>query len=175
MVGVVAAAAVALTVVLGVAWLESPPAVTPLVGHQLPDVEFGLGAGSGTVPLSRFRGNLLLLCFLSLQDKAGLTQLETLERTYRRYAPRGVAVATVVVDREPLPIATFLRRHPITHYVLHDPDRRATLPVFGEPAPPLVFVIDPDGRLVTVIRKSLPAESPELRELLEPFLRPDPI
>jgi len=141
---IVATAAIALAVVVAVAYIGSREATRVEPGDPAPDLELPSVGGSVT-KLSAFRGRPVLL--VMFHSAAPFSQQETpdLERLHRMLLRKGLVVLGVDVDADPNDRERFLRDNVVTFIVLEDPGGREVRKAYEARRFPQRYLIDAVG------------------------------
>ncbi len=149
---------VGFVVVLGVAFaarLDTNPrlAPSPLIGRPAPDFDLPLLTGDGTVRLTDFRGEIVVVNFFASWCPPCRREHPALVGTARAFADSGVQFIQVVFQDTPDNAVAFLDElgwSEVTIYAL-DPKSRAAI-AFGVFGIPETYFIDPDGIVVGKIQ-----------------------
>lgn len=114
------------------------PAPTP----QAPS--FNLPARSGMACLDSLRGHVVLLDFWASWCQPCEKSFPWLGDVHRRYAPGGLKIVAINLDKSRPPAMAFLDAHPAPFTVAFDPAGR-TAEAFRVTAMPSTYVIGSDG------------------------------
>jgi len=165
-------------VILLPATLTSPPttawAGTLQVGEALPAVTLTDWSGRAT-PLASVRGTVTIIDFWATWCIACRTLLPQLEAMRRDYAPRGLVIAAINIDRAQPPADRFLsERIPgCTLTLLRDPDG-VLLARFGAAGMPALYVVDRAGIVRMVKAGYTQEELGAVRTQVEELLNEEP-
>ncbi|HEY3121377.1 MAG TPA: TlpA disulfide reductase family protein [Vicinamibacteria bacterium] len=142
---IVATAAIAVAVVVGVAYIGSREATRVEPGDPAPDLELPSVGGAAITKLSDYRGRPVLL--VMFHSAAPFSQQETpdLERLHRTLLRKGLVVLGVDVDADPKDRERFLRDNVVTFIVLEDPGGREVRKVYEARRFPQRYLIDAGG------------------------------
>jgi peroxiredoxin len=173
----IAAAGVAVLLALGAWFALAPRATLVKAGTLAPDFSlphWNVPAARGT--LSGLRGSPVLLVFFDSSWPSSGPALIELEKVHRRYLRDDLVVVGVSVDppQEAKALEFFLANRGITFTVLLDPLGRQTAPLYGFPPErtPETYLLDRDGRVVSVYLKPQPWAREDLRRKIEAVLPP---
>jgi cytochrome c biogenesis protein CcmG, thiol:disulfide interchange protein DsbE len=142
-----------LVLVLGVslAWVVSGTLNDGIirVGDKAPDFKVVTETGRTVTP-EDFGGKLLVLNFWASWCQPCLQEVPSLEAFHEEFAPEGVVVLGVSVDKNEKLYSQFLKQFPVTFQVARDPswDIAANYGTFQLPES---YVIDRSGRVVQKI------------------------
>jgi peroxiredoxin len=163
-------AAIAVAVVVAVAYLGSREATKVEPGDRAPDLELPSLGGASVSRLSDYRGRPILL--LMFHSAAPFTQQETpdLERLNRSLMRRGLMVIGVDVDTDPVARDAFIRRNVVTFLVLLDPGAEAVRKAYEARRFPQRYLIDAGGTVRQVWLGPVDWTSREVREQIEAVL-----
>lgn len=134
------------------------------VRHSAPDAAF-VDAQGKPVKLDQFAGRAVVLNLWATWCAPCVREMPSLDQLARRVP--SIAVVTVSMDAQgPRPAIAFLERRGLTHLqAYHDPDGQL-MRRFGVYGLPATVLIDPHGRVATVIRGEVDWTSTAIRELL---------
>ncbi|MBI4366328.1 MAG: TlpA family protein disulfide reductase [Deltaproteobacteria bacterium] len=152
--------------------VSEPPSVVR-VGESMPPLEI-VDAEHRRVPLSAFRGEVVLLNFWATWCPPCRHEIPSLNRLARRFANRSFRLLGVSEDADAMAFATireFARQVPMAFPVYVDPAGAAAdaLSVIGLPES---FLIDREGRLVRHVRGALEWDDPSVIAAIEALLSP---
>ena len=139
-----------LVLVLGVslAWVVSGTLNDGIVrvGEKAPDFKVVTESGRTITP-KNFGGKLLVLNFWASWCQPCLQEVPSLEVFSRQFAPEGVVVLGVSVDKNENLYHQFLKQFPVTFQVARDPswDIAANYGTFQLPE---TYIIDSSGKVV---------------------------
>lgn len=139
-----------LVLVLGVslAWVVSGTLNDHIirVGDTAPDFKVVTESGRTVTP-ENFGGKLLVLNFWASWCQPCLQEVPSLEVFSRQFAPEGVVVLGVSVDKNEKLYRQFLKQFPVTFQVARDPswDIAANYGTFQLPE---TYIIDSSGKVV---------------------------
>ncbi len=131
-----------------------------LIGQKAPDFVLKDVTGKA-VSLSAIKGKAVLVNFWATWCPPCRAEMPTLNRLYKEYRNKGLAVVAVSTDRKLEYVTDFLEKHPVDFPVLMDSDSR-TSRQFGVFSMPTSFLLDRNG---FIIRRYLGEEdwtSPEI-------------
>jgi peroxiredoxin len=163
----------ALLLALGYFWLSAPETTKIRVGMQAPELELP-SVNPGSVKLSSFRGQAVLLTFFMSDCKICQKEIGEIERIHREYRLRGLLVVGVSVDADYATTRRFLTERQLTFGLLRDPNGEKILEAFGSYKMPEAYLIDPLGVVRAVWLGSVKWRSPEVRHQIEDLLPPAP-
>jgi thioredoxin-dependent peroxiredoxin len=128
-------------------------------GKALPEVT-ALDVAGKVVPLSRYRGKLLVLYFYPMDFAAGATaQANEFRDDFAKYRSLGATIVGVSMD-EPHTHRQFADRHRLPFPLLSDPDgqlaRALGVPIKAATTRHVTFIVDREGVIRTVYRKVHP-------------------
>jgi peroxiredoxin len=166
------AASVALTLVLGVLYIQAPPATPVKAGEPAPDVD--LMSTGGRVRLSGLRGVPVLLVLFDSSWSLSRVYIVEIERLHRLYAPVGLAVLGIGLDKDAEALAAFKKKYEITFPVLQDAGGRVIGPIYGVPRKetPWVYILSPTGRVEAVYADLKRWREGGVRQKLKELVRP---
>jgi cytochrome c biogenesis protein CcmG, thiol:disulfide interchange protein DsbE len=164
-VGVLTAVAVA----LGYFWLTAPEVTKIKVGMQAPELELP-SVNPGSVKLSSFRGQAVLLAFFMSDCKICQKEVVEIERIHREYRLKGLLVVGVSVDADYAATRRFLAERQLTFGLLRDPNGEKIFAAYGSYKMPEAYLIDPQGIVRGVFLGSVAWRSPEVRRQIEDVL-----
>jgi peroxiredoxin len=133
--------------------------------------DFSLPDAHGTMQrLSAFRGRVVLLSFWATWCPPCQEDMPALERFYQAHRDRGLTVLAVASDRQGEAVVTpFLSQYGLSFTALLDSTGEVTR-MYGVSSLPTTYLLDRQGRLVTVaIRSSLWAD-PKSQALITSLL-----
>lgn len=135
-----------------------------LAGYRL------AGLDGRETTLSSYRGEVVIVNFWASWCAHCRKELPVMNRWNEAWAARGGRVVAVSVDKDARKARRFVNDEQLTLTVLHDgPDGLAR--AIDVPSLPCTFLLDRDGRLVTVMRTSSPESLEELRRQAESLLK----
>lgn len=168
-VGPVLGIATALILALGYFWLTAPEATKIKVGMQAPELELP-SVNPGSVKLSSFRGQAVLLAFFMSDCKICQREIVEIERIHREYRLRGLLVVGVSVDSDYAATRRFLTERQLTFGLLRDPNGEKILEAFGSHKMPEAYLLDPQGIVRAVWLGSVKWRSPAVRDQIKAVL-----
>jgi peroxiredoxin len=148
----------------------SPINSDKIVNSKAPD--FTLKDLNGkTVPLSTFKGKVVLLNFFATWCPPCRAEMPALNKLYHTLKPRGLEVVAVSTDRSINDIKNFLERYRVDFPILFDSDRSAAKQyrVFSMPT---TFLIDRNGMIVEKFYGEYDWTEPETKGKIEKLLQP---
>lgn len=129
--------------------------------RPLPEVALGLGDG-GTVPLSAFRGRVVLMNFWATWCAPCVREMPSLARLHERLRGEDFTVIAVSEDRGgPQAVEPFVRRHGLAGLPIFYDARMTASRALGIAGIPTTLLIDRDGREVGRIQAAAEWGSPE--------------
>jgi peroxiredoxin len=151
---------------------SAPAAAVAQVGAAAPEVTATSLAGEATA-LTALRGRPVLLNVWATWCEPCRQELPELARLHARFAPRGVQVVAVSVDRQRSrdEIASFVTRRALPFTVWHDPADR-TSAALGVAALPATLLVDRDGVIRWRSAGAVRADDRALVEALERVAAP---
>ncbi len=161
-----------LVLVLGVslAWVVSGTLNDGIirVGDKAPDFKVVTETGRTITP-EDFGGKLLVLNFWASWCQPCLQEVPSLEAFHEEFAPEGVVVLGVSVDKNEKLYSQFLKQFPVTFQVARDPswDIAANYGTFQLPES---YVIDRSGRVVQKIIAAQDWTNPAFVESIKKML-----
>ena len=147
----------------------SPLNSDKIVNSRAP--EFTLKDLSGkTVPLSAFKGKVVLLNFWATWCPPCRAEMPALNKLYRALKPRGLEIIAVSTDRSVNDIKGFLEKHRVDFPILFDADHSASKQyrVFSMPT---TFLIDRNGMIVEKFYGEYDWTEPETKGKIEKLLQ----
>lgn len=135
-------------------------------GATIPDVVLERIDGARGVPLSDYRGRLLVLNVWATWCKPCREEMPSLERLSRA-GDDGIVVAGLSVDADRNLLLEFLRKHGITFANYSDPGSRVSQTELGVDSLPQTLLVAPDGRLLGRIAGAREWDSPVVRARLD--------
>jgi cytochrome c biogenesis protein CcmG/thiol:disulfide interchange protein DsbE len=112
-------------------------------GAKMPEI--GLKDLSGnTVDHNSLTGKVVIVDFWATWCAPCREELPELEKLYKKYAPKGLVIVGVSVDKEPDNIKAFLQKLAVTFPVVHDAGHSVT-GKYGPPRMPSSYVVDRKG------------------------------
>jgi cytochrome c biogenesis protein CcmG, thiol:disulfide interchange protein DsbE len=138
------------------------------VGDSAPD--FSITTDSGrTVTAGSFGGKLLVLNFWASWCQPCLQEVPSLEVFNRQFAPEGVVVLGVSVDKNENLYHRFLQQFPVTFQVARDPswDIAANYGTFQLPE---TYIIDSSGKVVQKVIAAQNWMNPEFVQSIKKML-----
>jgi len=122
-----------------------------------------------TVPLSAFKGKVVLLNFFATWCPPCRAEMPALNKLYHALKPRGLEVVAVSTDRSINDIKDFLEKHRVDFPILFDADRSASKQyrVFSMPT---TFLIDRNGMIVEKFYGEYDWTEPETKGKIEKLL-----
>lgn len=139
------------------------PAQPYELGQPLPDLTFTDLKGS-QVPLSNFKGRVVLLNYWSMSCKPCLEELPTFEKLAGEYRKQGLEIVAVHLGGPTEDVAEFIKQRGYTFTVLLDLEVKNMLPV------PTTYVVDRDG----IVRHHWlggPLQKEDILSELKPYLK----
>ncbi len=121
----------------------TPGPAAPLVGHYMPDATIR-DLDDRLVPLSRYRGQIVVLNFWYVACTPCQIEMPALERAYQTYGKQGVVVVGIDIADTAGAIDDFTQHYGITYPILRDEGQRA-IRTFRVTATPTSFIIDRQG------------------------------
>lgn len=161
-----------LVLVLGVslAWVVSGTLNDHIirVGDTAPDFKVVTESGRTVTPES-FGGKLLVLNFWASWCQPCLQEVPSLEVFSRQFAPEGVVVLGVSVDKNEKLYHQFLQQFPVTFQVARDPswDIAANYGTFQLPE---TYIIDSSGKVVQKVIAAQNWMNPEFVQSIKKML-----
>lgn len=129
--------------------------------RPLPEVALGLADG-GTVPLSAFRGRVVLMNFWATWCAPCVREMPSLARLHKRLRGEDFTVIAVSEDRGgPQAVEPFVRRHGLEGVPIFYDARMTASRALGIDGIPTTLLIDRDGREVGRIQAAAEWDSPE--------------
>ncbi len=121
----------------------TPGPAAPLVGHYMPDATIR-DLDDKLVPLSSYRGQVVVLNFWYVACTPCQIEMPALERAYLTYGRQGVVVVGIDIADTAGAIDDFTQHYGITYPILRDEGQRA-IRTFRVTATPTSFIIDRQG------------------------------
>ena len=115
----------------------------PLVGHYAPDATL-LDLTNARVPLSNYRGKVVVLNFWYVACEPCRYEMPALEQAYETGSAKGLVVVGVDITDDAQTISDFVQQLGITYPVVRDYGRR-TLTAYQITRTPSSFIIDREG------------------------------
>jgi peroxiredoxin len=166
------AVAAALAVVIGFTYLHAPRATRIRVGDMAPDFTLpSIARGDPPVRLSGRRGGPTLLVFFDSRTEGNDAYFLSLQRLHAKYYPYGLTVMAVAVDPTARALPTFADRNGVTFIVLTDPFAAAVHTSYGTPRDPEAYLLDREGRVVSVFTRRVDWNTVDFQKSMEPYLR----
>ena len=137
--------------------------------------DFSLVDAEGSLQrLSTVRGRVVLVNFWATWCPPCLAEMPSLEALYQTYRDRGLKVLAVSSDTQGAQIVLpFVTQNHLSFPVLLDPSGEVTR-LYGVASLPTTYVLDREGRLVTVVVGGRDWTHGEIRELIVPLLNGRP-
>src|SRR6266508_16584 len=136
-----------LTMLLAFGLSRDPTVIkSPLVGRPAPDFSLNTLNGSGTVQLSRFRGQVVVINFWASWCTECRVEHPALMATWDRYRDQGVVLLGIAFGDRTADSKAYLAELGGDWPQLADPGERTAL-AYGVYGVPETFVIGPDGRV----------------------------
>ncbi len=142
---------------LGYFWLLAPELDLPSVGP-------------GSVKLSSFRGQAILLVFFMSDCHICKSEILEVERIHRAYRLRDFLVVGVSVDADYATTQRFINERSLSFGLLRDPHGEKILAAYGSYRMPEAYLIDAQGVVRAVWLGSVKWKSPEVRRQIEEVL-----
>ncbi len=120
-----------------------------VAGDSAPDFRVTTDAGR-VVTRSDFGGKLLVLNFWATWCPPCVQEMPTLDQFQKTFAPSGVVVLGVSVDRSEQAYRNFLARTRVTFQTARDPESRISAD-YGTFKYPETYIIDRNGRVIEKI------------------------
>jgi len=154
--------------------LVAPPPLRPLeatASQDLPAHDFSLSAlAGGTVRLSDFRGQVILLNFWATWCPPCQAEMPSLEKLHRRYAARGFTVLAVSVDDGgSADVERFAAARGLSFPILLE-GKAATSRQYGVRGLPTTFLIDRRGHIVSTTFGAQDWSTRQVRQTIEQLL-----
>lgn len=131
------------------------------VGDPVPDKMLPALPGPGHGSIAEHRGDWVLVNLWSSWCIPCRAEAPVLERFYRHYRTRGVAVVGINVQDNRDDAVAFLRDHPVTYTQLRSIGNERSA-AFGSIGVPENFLVNPRGRIALIWRE--PVDDRILRE-----------
>ena len=129
---------------------------------------FTIKADNGkTVTLPNFGGKLLVLNFWATWCPPCVQETPSLSNFAAEYAPKGVVVLAVSVDRDPQAYSAFLRKYQPAFLTAREGDLHSDYGTFMYPE---TYIIDPNGRVLKKIAEAADWNSPDVRQYINSLL-----
>ena len=125
------------------------PAKIPTIGQPVPEVTLPDLEG-GTVRLSDFRGDVVVLNFWATWCPPCVEEMPSLQRLQQALGKKGLQVLAAAVDENLEDVASFREKHDLSLPILHDRGGRIARR-FSTFKYPETYVVDRDGNLVAKI------------------------
>ncbi len=161
--------AAAVGLALGYFWLLAPESSKIKVGMEAPDLDLP-SVGPGSVKLSSFRGQTVLLVFFLSDCHICQREIGEVERISREYRQRGLLVVGVSVDADYVKTQRFINERGLTFGLLRDPNGQKVLELYGSHKMPEAYLIDPRGIVRAVWLGSVEWRSRKVRDQIEDVL-----
>ena len=124
---------------------NSPDDAASVVGQQVPESEFAVLRGTGSMSLSSLRGKVVLLDFWASWCAPCQEELPMLDDLAVRLKGKGIEVVGLSIDENLADAEQFLQRKSDWSLTLgHDPEQK-TADRFKPPKMPTSYVIDRNG------------------------------
>ncbi|MBZ5674120.1 MAG: TlpA family protein disulfide reductase [Acidobacteriia bacterium] len=138
------------------------------IGDTAPDFKVVTETGRTVTP-ANFGGKLLVLNFWASWCQPCLQEVPSLEVFSRQFAPEGVVVLGVSVDKNENLYHQFLRQFPVTFQVARDPswDIAANYGTFQLPE---TYIIDSSGKVVQKVIAAQNWMNPEFVQSIKKML-----
>jgi len=127
------------------------------VGEALPDFELALLGASEPLRLSDLRGQPVVLNFWATWCAPCRAEMPILQAVYDDLADEGLKVLAVDVGEEPAIAVSFMRSMGLTLPLLFD-ETSAVADRYRISSLPVTYMVDPEGRLSTVMRGAYTSE-----------------
>lgn len=131
-------------------------------GHRGKPVELsGDAVGGGTVDLADLRGKPVVINVWWSGCGPCASEMPMLQKLSKRLGKRAGFVGINIRDNAEAQSEAFERRFGITYPSIYSPNGRAVLAFDGDVSPrsmPSTIVLDPKGRVATVVRGPIPSE-----------------
>ncbi len=130
---------------------------------------FRLPTASGTVALDSLRGKVVYLDFWASWCQPCQRSFPWMNQLQERYAPRGLAVVAINLDKSRAAADAFLEKYPATFAVAFDSTGR-TAEAYRVPAMPTSFLIARDGTVLHSHAGFDPRKTGEMEKRIEAAL-----
>jgi cytochrome c biogenesis protein CcmG, thiol:disulfide interchange protein DsbE len=129
------------------------------------------GRDGKTISLESFRGKTVLVDFWASWCAPCKMSFPWLARMQEQYAPKGLVVIAVNLDKKREAAEDFLEKHPAPFVVAFDPSGKSA-EAFQVKAMPSSFVIDPSGRILYTHVGFDPKKTGPIEDLIQEGCRP---
>jgi len=161
------AVAAAVAVVVGYTYLHAPRATRVHVGDMAPDFTLpSIVRGDPPVRLSGRRGGPTLLVLFDSRTSGNDAYFLNLQRLHAKYFRSGLSVIAVAVDPTAAALPTFADRAGATFTILSDPYAAVLHTAYGTPRDPEGYLIDREGRVVSVFTQRIDPDTYEFQGLI---------
>ena len=164
------AVAIAVAIVLGVAYVTSDPVTEVKPGERAPDLALRVLHGGHPTRIPLLGQTPILLVFFDTRWPDTPEWLAAAEVLHKRYALEGLAVIGICVDEDGAIARPFVEGDNLQFMVLHDPGAAASRAAYGEPKAPHAYLIDAAGRVVKAYARHEDLRSPEEKKLVAGLL-----
>jgi len=117
------------------------------------------------VSLSDFKGKVVVIDFWATWCIPCRKALKFYEKLYREKRDEGLVIIAISIDRREKKLRNYVRKHPVSFQVLHDPDKTA-MKKFKVFKVPTTYIVDRDGKIqskyVGILEKVIEARVEEL-------------
>lgn len=117
------------------------------------------------VSLSDFKGKVVVIDFWATWCTPCRKALKFYEKLYREKRDKGLVIIAISIDHREKKLRNHLKKHPVTYYVLHDPDK-AVMKQYKVFKIPTTFIVGKDGTIqnkyIGIIEKVIKARLEEL-------------
>jgi peroxiredoxin len=142
-----------------------PDAGKQALSFELPDLS------SKKVPLSGYRGKVVLLNFWSTLCAPCTAEMPSLNRLQTALSNDGFQVIAVSIDTAEKPVKDFVREKDLAFPVLLDRDKEVYFDQFAGPGLPVSYLIDRTGIIVEIFTGPRDWDSREMKDRIMKLLK----
>ncbi len=111
----------------------------------------GASLAGGTLDTKQFKGNTLLVVFWDTRSKPAAEDLPALKELYDQHRSKGFEILGVNLDPEADVVTSFIKQRGISWPQIHEEGGLESAPArkFGIITLPTMFLVDPDGKVIS--------------------------
>jgi len=143
----------------------------PLLKERTNPILFSLPLlNGGSASLSSYKGKVLILNFWATWCPPCRAEMPSMETLYRRFKNQGLEILAVDLGEDPATVQQFIRQNSYTFPVLLDKDNKVN-PLYGIRSIPTTYIIDREGKIISVIVGSIRWDNPRVIAAFEALLK----